>query len=186
MTAVYSVESIAALKAINPLSVSTPTGTRALYDGEKRSILNTGGYAPSWYTYRRALGSPGWPTGIPGENLPVVVIPTTNGTDGAWVSDSLYKVFKTTAPTDTPVNLFKEINKGVEWIATFASGSTARYISDGTAWKLLFISAIYSTTVNPPVSTPEEIGQYFIYNDGSTKAVYFSVGTTGSFDWIAL
>lgn len=186
MSAVYSVDSIATLKTINPLSVTTPTGTRALFDGEKRSVIDTGGFAPSWYTFRKLGGSPGWPTGVPTERLPVIVRPTTNPAEGAWISDSLYKVFSSVKPTDTPANLFKEVNKGVEWITTFASGSTARYISDGTNWKLLFISAVYSSTVDPPSSTPDDIGQYYIYNDGSFKTAYIATGTTNSTDWSAL
>lgn len=185
MSAVYSVESIAALKTINPLAAVTPTGARALFDGEKRSVLNTG-FAPSWYTYRKVTGSPGWPTGAPAEMLPVVVRPTTNPAEGAWISDSLYKVFNSVKPTDTPTNLFKEVNQGIEWITTFASGSTARYISDGTVWKLLFISAVFSSTVNPPTTTPDEVGQYYIFNDGSFKAAYIATGTSSSTDWIAL
>jgi hypothetical protein len=182
MSAVYSVGTLAELKTINPLSVSTSVGTRALYDGEKRAVLETG-FTPSWYTWRPSAS---WATGIPNEIEPVIIRPTTNTSEGAWVSDSLHKVFSTVKPSDTPPNLFKEVNKGIEWITTFTSGSTARYISDGTVWKMLFISPIIGT-VNPPTGTPDEIGQYYIYYvDVVTSAVYFSVNTTDSTGWAAL
>lgn len=185
MSTVYSVNTLEDLKAINPLSTVTPSGTRALYDGEKRAVLETG-FTPSWYTYRKTVGSPGWPTGIPDEHSPIIIRPTTNPSDGAWISDSLHKFFSNTKPGNTPVNLFKEINKGVEWITTFSSGSTARYISDGTAWKVLFISPIVNT-VNPPTIAPDEIGQFYIYYVGdSDPAVYFSVHTTDSTGWVAV
>lgn len=186
MAAVYSVDSITTLKAIDPLSVSIPSGTRALFDGEKRSVINTGGFTPSWYTYRKVGGSPGWPTGVPSETLPVIVRPTTNSTDGAWVSDSLYKIFSTVKPSDTPPNLLKDVNKGIEWIATLTSGSTIRYVSDGTVWKPLFMSPVFSSTVNPPSITPDEIGQVYIFNDGTVKSAYIANGTSTSSDWLAL
>lgn len=182
MPAVYSVGTFAELKAINPLSVSTSAGTRALYEGEKRAVMETG-FTPSWYTWRPSAN---WATGIPNEVEPVIIRPTTNTSEGAWVSDSLHKVFSTVKPSDTPPNLFKEVNKGIEWITTFTSESTARYISDGTTWKMLFISPIKST-VNPPTVTPDEIGQFYIYYlDSNTFAVYFAVHTTDSTGWVAV
>lgn len=179
MTAVYSVASVTALKDVDPI-------VNALQSGVKRAVIDTGGFAPSWYTWRKATGSSGWSAGVPDERLPVIVRPTNNPNEGAWVSDSLFKVFSAIKPPGTPAELFKEVNKGIEWIATLPSGSTIRYISDGANWKVLFMSPLFSSDVSTPTVTPDELGQFYIYNDGDGSLNAFIATGTTSADWLAL
>lgn len=183
MATVYGVADIAALKALNPDSISTPKGDRALLDGEIRLVQDTGNnYSPSFYCWRKFGGMPGWPTGIPAELQPIIIAPTIGSDKGAWVSMSIKTIVSTSKPGDTPVNLFKEINKGLQWLAILENSASIFYVSDGTNWKVLGLEPIVSS-VDPPNIIPDEIGQTYV---GNNLSIYVSKDTSLSTDWVLI
>lgn len=182
MATVYGVADIAALKAIDPNNYLTPQGTRALLDGQILLVENIGNYPPSFYCWRKNGGSPGWPTGIPAEIQPIIIAPNTGASEGAWISTSIKTIVSTAKPSDTPVNLFKEVATGLQWLAVLANSAAILYISDGTNWKTIGLETIVSAT-DPPTIIPDEIGQTYV---GNNTNVYISIETSGSNDWVLI
>ena len=182
MATIYGVADIAALKAIDPNNVPGGTGTRALLDGEIRLVENPGNYPPSFYCWRKAGGTPGWPTGIPAEIQPVIIAPTTGATEGAWVSVSIKTIVSSAKPGDTPVNLFKEVSTGLQWLSVLPNSAAILYISDGTSWKTIGLETIISAT-DPPTITPDETGQIYV---GNNTNIYVAKDTATSTDWVLI
>lgn len=182
MATAYGVTDIAALKTIDPNSVLSPSGTRSLLDGEIRLVENIPNYPPSFYCWRKNGGTPGWPTGVPNEIQPIIITPATGVNEGAWISTSIKTIVSTAKPSDTPVNLFKEVATGLQWLAVLTNSAAILYFSDGTNWKIIGLETIVSAT-DPPIITPDEIGQKYV---GNGMNIYISVETAASTDWVLI